>query len=262
MVLSASAGISQAAVTFSGIANNTGFTVNSTTPLTIVNGDINVGPENPSGGFWGVMDDGAFGGTDKSGGVSILGEAGPNGLLYRFTDGASTIGSISMYSGWNDNGRMEQHFSVYTTTDVSVTGASTWTLLATVGGGGSNGSTQFAGGSDTSLKTTIYNDASSTLGIRNHRSAVQLLFRPTKRLCRLQGNRRPSHPRTLRCSHRWPRHARTAAPQKAILNVECWILNERGNAIALRGFSSLPFRISCLVFRAFFHNTLPLEGQS
>ena len=37
MVLSASAGISQAAVTFSGIANNTGFTVNSTTPLTIVN---------------------------------------------------------------------------------------------------------------------------------------------------------------------------------------------------------------------------------
>lgn len=163
MVLSASAGISQAAVTFSGIANSTGFTVDSTTPLSIVSGDINVGPENPSGGFWGVMDNGAFGGTDKSGGVSIAGDAGPNGLLYAFTAGAATIGSISMYSGWNDNGRMEQHFSVYTTTDVSVTGSSTWTLLTTVGGGGSNGATQFAGGGDTSLKVTIFDNASAIL---------------------------------------------------------------------------------------------------
>ena len=109
------------------------------------------------------MDDGAFGGTDKSGGVSIQGDAGPNGLLYAFTAGASTIGSISMYSGWNDNGRMEQHFSVYTTTDVSVTGSSTWTLLTTVGGGGSNGATQFAGAGDTSLKVTIFDNASATL---------------------------------------------------------------------------------------------------
>ena len=76
--------------------------------------------------------------------VSISRRCHCNGLLYAFTAGASTIGSISMYSGWNDNGRIEQHFSVYTTTDVTVTGASTWTLLATVGGGGSNGSTQFA----------------------------------------------------------------------------------------------------------------------
>jgi hypothetical protein len=163
LALSALAGNSQAAVVFSGIANNTGFTVDSTTPLSIVNADFATGPENPSGGGWPVMDNGAFGGTDSSGGVSIAGDAGPNGLLYAFTAGAATIGSISMYSGWNDNGRMEQHFSVYTTTDVSVTGSSTWTLLTTVGGGGSNGATQFAGGGDTSLKVTIFDNASAIL---------------------------------------------------------------------------------------------------
>ena len=157
VAFSVSAGISQAAVVFSGIANNTGFTVDSTTPLSIVNADVN------GSGSWGLMDDGSFGATSSADTFQIIGDATANGLLYKFTAGASTIGSISMYSGWNDNGRVEQHFSVYTTTDVSVTGASTWTLLTTVGGGGSNGSTQFAAATDNSLKVTIYDNASATL---------------------------------------------------------------------------------------------------
>ena len=167
MVISASAGISQAAVTFSGIANNTGFTVDNTSVLTIVNADLsyNTGENNavPGGpNYWNVLDDGIFGSPGKTGSTVIAGDAGPNGLLWKFTAGASTIGSISMYSGWTDNGRLEQHYSVYTTTDVSVTGSSTWTLLATVDNG-AGGPTSFATGSDTSLKTTIYDNASSTL---------------------------------------------------------------------------------------------------
>jgi hypothetical protein len=169
LALTALAATSQAAIVFSGIANSTGFTVDSTSPLSIVNADItyNTGENNavPGGpNYWDVMDNGVFGGTDKTGATVISGDSNTgNALLYKFTAGASTIGSISMYSGWENGGRLEQHYSVYTTTDVSVSGASTWTLLATVGGGGSNGSTLFAVGGDNSLKTTIYNDASPIL---------------------------------------------------------------------------------------------------
>lgn len=167
VALASLAGISQAAVTFSGTANNTGFTVNATTPLTIVHADItyNSGENNavPGGpNFWPVLDDGSFGGADQTGSTVILGDANSNGLLYRFTDGASTIGSISVYSGWANNGRIEQHYSVYTTTDATVNGSSTWTLLATVDNG-AGGPTGFTTGVDNSLRTTIFDNASSTL---------------------------------------------------------------------------------------------------
>lgn len=161
------AGSASAAVVFSGTAQSTAFTVDSTTPLTIVNADIsyNHGENNavPGGpNFWPVMDDGIFGSPGKTGSTVIDGDANSNGLLYKFTAGATTVGSISMYSGWSDNGRLEQHYSVYTTVDISVTGSSTWTLLATVDNG-AGGPTSFATGSDTSLRTTIYDNASSTL---------------------------------------------------------------------------------------------------
>ncbi len=163
------AGSASAAVVFSGTAQSTAFTVDSTTPLSIVNADIsyNVGENNavPGGpNFWPVMDDGSFGGPDQTGSTVIAGDAGPNGLLYKFTAGATTVGSISMYSGWANSGRVEQHYSVYTTVDISVTGSSTWTLLATVDNG-AGGPTSFATGfnSDVSLRTTIYDNASSTL---------------------------------------------------------------------------------------------------
>lgn len=167
VALASLAGISQAAVTFSGAANNTGFTVNATTPLTIVHADIayNSGENNavPGGpNFWPVLDDGSFGGADQTGSTVIFGDANSNGLLYRFTDGASTIGSISVYSGWANNGRIEQHYSVYTTADATVNGSSTWTLLATVDNG-AGGPTGFTTGADNSLRTTIFDNASSTL---------------------------------------------------------------------------------------------------
>lgn len=161
------AGSASAAVVFSGTAQSTAFTVDSTTPLSIVNADISYnGGENngvPGGpNFWPVMDDGSFGGPDQTGSTVIDGDATSNGLLYKFTAGATTVGSISMYSGWANSGRVEQHYSVYTTLDISVTGSSTWTLLATVDNG-AGGPTSFATGSDTSLRTTIYDNASITL---------------------------------------------------------------------------------------------------
>ena len=163
------AGSASAAVVFSGTAQSAAFTVDSTTPLSIVNADISYnGGENngvPGGpNFWPVMDDGSFGGPDQTGSTVIDGDATSNGLLYKFTAGASTVGSISMYSGWANSGRVEQHYSVYTTLDISVTGSSTWTLLATVDNG-AGAPTSFATGfdSDVSLRTTIYDDASSTL---------------------------------------------------------------------------------------------------
>lgn len=162
IALAALAGNSQAAVTFSGSANNTGFTLATTTvPLSIVNADItyNWGENWPVGGHtWPILNNDSLAET-----AAIDGDAGPNGLIYSFTDGASTIGSIEVYSKWANNGRIEQHYSVYTTTDVSVTGSSTWTLLATVGGSGSGNSTQFTTGGDTYLKTTVYDSASTTL---------------------------------------------------------------------------------------------------
>jgi len=167
VALAALAGTSQAAVTVSGTANNTGFTVNVTTPLTIVNADIsyNTGENNavPGGpNYWPVLDDGSFGGADQTGATVINGDANANGLLYKFTAGAATIGSISVYSGWANNGRIEQHYSVYTTTDVSVTGSSTWTFLATVDNR-AGAPTAFTTGNDNSLRTTIFDNASATL---------------------------------------------------------------------------------------------------
>lgn len=165
--LAALAGTSQAAVVFSGTANNTGFTVDSTTSLSIVHADIayNNGENNavPGGpNFWPVLDDGIFGGADQTGATVIAGDANSNGLLYKFTAGASTIGSISVYSGWANNGRVEQHYSVYTTTDLTVNGSSTWTLLATVDNG-AGAPTAFTTGADNSLRTTIFNNSSSVL---------------------------------------------------------------------------------------------------
>lgn len=163
------AGSTNAAVVFSGTAQSTPFTVDSTTPLSIVNADIsyNAGenaavPGGPN--YWPVMDDGIFGSPGKTGSTVIDGDATTNGLLYKFTAGATTVGSISMYSGWENGGRVEQHYSVYTTVDISVTSSSTWTLLATVDNG-AGGPTSFATGfnSDVSLRTTIYDNASSTL---------------------------------------------------------------------------------------------------
>jgi hypothetical protein len=168
LALAALAGNSQAAVTFSGTAQSTAFTVDSTTALTIVNADIayNTGENNavPGGpNFWPVLDDGSFGGTGLTGATVILGDATGNGLLYKLTDGAATIGSISVYSGWANAGRSEQHYSVYYTTDTTVNGSSAWTLLTTVGGAGSNGSTAFTTDTNNQLKVTIFDDSSSTL---------------------------------------------------------------------------------------------------
>ncbi len=165
--LAALAGISHAAVVFSGTVNSTGFTVNSTTSLSIVNADISYNSgENagvPGGPFfWNVLDDGAFTGAGKTGATVIAGSAA-NDLLWSITGGAATIGSISVYSGWADNGRMEQKFDLYYTTDVTVNGSSTWTLLTSVGGAGSNGATQFGDATNNQLKVSIYNDASATL---------------------------------------------------------------------------------------------------
>jgi hypothetical protein len=158
----------QAAIVFSGTAQSTVFTVDLSTPLSIVNADLtyNTGENNAVPGgpyFWPIMDNNNFGGTGKGESTVISGDATGNGLLYQFTAGPFNIGSISVYSGWSDTGRMEQHYSVYYTTDATVNGSSTWTLLTTVGGGGSNGSTQFGSPGNTYLKTTVYNDASSTL---------------------------------------------------------------------------------------------------
>jgi hypothetical protein len=168
LALAALAGNSKAAVVFSGTAQSTAFTVDSTTALTIVNADIsyNTGENNavPGGpNFWPVMDDGSFGGTGQVGATVIAGDAGPNGLLYKLTAGASTIGSISVYSGWANSGRSEQHYSVYYTTDTTVNGSSAWTLLTTVNGAGSNGSTAFTTNTDNQLKVTIFDDSSATL---------------------------------------------------------------------------------------------------
>lgn len=165
--LAALAGMSQAAIVFSGTANNTGFTVDSSTPLTIVHADIvyNGGENNavPGGpNFWPVLDNGSFGGADQTGSTVIMDDANSNGLLYKLTDGAATIGSISVYSGWANNGRVEQHYRVYTTTDAVVSGSSNWTLLATVDNG-AGAPTAFTTGSDNSLRTTIYDNASSIL---------------------------------------------------------------------------------------------------
>jgi len=167
VVLAALAGTSQAAVTFSGIANSTGFTVDSTTSLSIVNADINYNSgENagvPGGPFfWEVLDDRVFTGAGKTGATVIAGSSN-NDLLWSITGGAATIGSISVYSGWADNGRMEQKFDLYYTTDVTVSGSSTWTLLTSVGGAGSNGATQFGDATNNQLKVSIYNDTSATL---------------------------------------------------------------------------------------------------
>jgi hypothetical protein len=168
LALAAMVGMSHAAVTFSGTAQSTAFTVDSTSPLTIVNADIsyNFGENNgvPGGpNYWPVMDDGSFGGTGQVGSTVIAGDAGPNGLLYKLTAGASTIGSISVYSGWANSGRSEQHYSVYYTTDTTVNGSSTWTLLTTVGGTGSNGSTTFTTDTNNQLRVTIFDDSSATL---------------------------------------------------------------------------------------------------
>jgi hypothetical protein len=167
LALAALASISQAAIVFSGTVNSTGFTVNSTTSLSIVNADISYnGGENagvPGGPFyWEVLDDGAFTGTGKTGATVIAGSTN-NDLLWSITGGAATIGSVSVYSGWTDNGRMEQKFDLYYTTDVTVTGSSTWTLLTSVGGAGPNGETQFGDATNNQLKVSIYNDASATL---------------------------------------------------------------------------------------------------
>jgi hypothetical protein len=167
VTLASLASMSQAAIVFSGTANNTGFTVDSTTSLTIVHADIsyNNGENNavPGGpNFWPVLDDGSFGGVNQTGSTVIAGDANSNGLLYKFTAGAATIGSISVYSGWANNGRIEQHYSVYTTTDVTVNGSSTWTLLATVDNG-AGAPTAFTTGSDNSLRTTVYDNNSSIL---------------------------------------------------------------------------------------------------
>jgi hypothetical protein len=168
LVLAALAGNSQSAVVFSGTAQSTAFAVDSTTALTIVHADItynhgenNAVPGGPS--YWPVLDDGSFGGTGQTGSTVILGDANGNGLLYRLTAGASTIGSISVYSGWANSGRSEQHYSVYYTTDATVNGSSAWTLLTTVSGSGSNGSTAFTTDTNNQLKVTIFDDSSSTL---------------------------------------------------------------------------------------------------
>jgi len=151
----------QAAVVFSGTAQSTPFTVDATTPLTIVNADIayNVGENNAVGGFsWPILDDGLV-----QNATVISGDASPNGLLYRLTDGAASIESISVYSGWANTGRMEQYYSVYYTTDATVNGSSTWTLLTTVQGTTPGTPTSFGSGVNNQLKVTIFNDSSSTL---------------------------------------------------------------------------------------------------
>ena len=168
IAFAAMTGTSHAGVVFGGITNSTGFTVDSTSPLSIVHADLayNTGENNavPGGPFyWDTLDNGSATGSNKTGATVIGGDAGPNGLLWSFAGGPTTLGSISVYSGWADTGRMEQHFSVYYTTDATVNGSSTWTLLGTVGGSGNNGSTTYGSGANNQLKTTLYNSTSGTL---------------------------------------------------------------------------------------------------
>jgi hypothetical protein len=161
----AMASISHAAVTFSGQANSTGFTVDTSTVLSIVHADVGYAFGDGANGYWDVLTDGQFGPVDQNGGslsTPISGSTA-NHLMFSLNGGPASIGSISVYSGWQDNGRIEQHYEVYTTTDTTVNGSATWTLLTTVGGGGSNGATQFASGSDNSLKVTIFDNSSSVL---------------------------------------------------------------------------------------------------
>jgi hypothetical protein len=156
----------QAAVVFSGTAQSTPFTVDATTPLQIVNADLNYNSgENNSvpGGpnYWNILDNGSGGNTGKDG-ATVISSSAANHLTWRFANGPSSVASISVYSGWADNGRMEQFYSVYSTTDITVDGNSAWTLLTTVQG--ANGSpTSFGDATNNQLRVTIFDNASPTL---------------------------------------------------------------------------------------------------